>query len=563
MKYVELFAGIGGFRSALDRLGMKCVFASEIAKYAKQEYTALYGDEHLYGDITKIDVNNIPDHDLLVGGFPCQAFSVAGQRRGFEDTRGTLFFEIVRIAKSKQPKWLMLENVKGLLSHDNGRTFDIMCACLNDIGYAVDFKVLNSKHYGVPQNRERIFIIANRDVEHEDWRIEGNDVVAKAKRRIAKLGIKTFNFDFPNNKTVDKRLRDVLQENVDEKFYLSKEKTEKLIVQLNGKHTQKLSDVKELLLQEPSVQQIGYIQGDMQGYRVYDQEGLSTTVAAQTGGLDGNGAGLFVIDDQGRTTKKLKPLDIVPTLQRETHGNESKVVEPQIEKVGFVESDKQQNRVHSINGIMPTITANNQGGRSPGGLINEPQINDGIVKLFDIPKEVSNENELQRRVYGTEGVSPNVCARADYPKILEPQINNNLYVKGHDILKRVLEIAKKTRPNEEIEVKFMENGDIRPHRTDKRKSGISELNINHEQNTAFTVTSSHAPKCYGESTAYRIRKLTPLECFRLQGFTDEQFFKIKEARISDSQCYKMAGNAVTVNVIFEIGLKLVEHTNKK
>lgn len=199
-KYIELFAGIGGFRSALDSLGGKCVFASEIDSFATQSYKALYdGAPELHGDITKIDARDIPDHDVLVGGFPCQAFSVAGQRKGFDDTRGTLFFEIARIAKEKQSRLMLLENVKGLLSHDKGRTVEVMAQALNDIGYAIDFAVLNSKYYGVPQNRERIFIVAHRDVGHAEWDVKGTDVVAKAKKRIQALGIRTFNFDWPTD----------------------------------------------------------------------------------------------------------------------------------------------------------------------------------------------------------------------------------------------------------------------------------------------------------------------------------------------------------------------------
>src|SRR5699024_3895475 len=122
--YVSLFSGIGGFEQALNKFGGTCVFASEFDKFAQQSYTALYGDEHLHGDITQIDAKDVPDHDLLVGGFPCQSFSVAGKRKGFEDTRGTLFFEIARIAREKQPKALLLENVKGLVNHKSEEEFE-------------------------------------------------------------------------------------------------------------------------------------------------------------------------------------------------------------------------------------------------------------------------------------------------------------------------------------------------------------------------------------------------------------------------------------------------------
>ena len=183
MKFIELFAGIGGFRYGLEmasrnimcdkgrgqgepnaetRLGFSCCWANEIDRYACQIYRKNYGEGELYeGDITKVKAENIPDHDLLVGGFPCQAFSIAGKRRGFNDTRGTLFFEIARIAREKQPRFLLLENVKGLLSHAKGRTFGTILSTLDEIGYDLQWQVLNSKNFGVPQNRERVFIVGH------------------------------------------------------------------------------------------------------------------------------------------------------------------------------------------------------------------------------------------------------------------------------------------------------------------------------------------------------------------------------------------------------------------
>jgi DNA (cytosine-5)-methyltransferase 1 len=428
MKYIELFAGVGGFRSALDALGMECVFSSEIDKYAVASYKALYGGEELHGDITKIDAADIPDHDLLVGGFPCQAFSLAGHRKGFEDTRGTLFFEIIRIASAKNPKWLMLENVKGLLSHDGGKTFDVMCACLNDIGYALDFKVLNSKHYGVPQNRERIFIIANRDAAHEDWTVQGNDVVAKAKKRIAKLGIKTFNFDFPSNNTVDKRLRDVLQDNVPEKYYLSQEKTMKLITQLREKDSVRVTD---------------------DGFHEYRNDDKKSSIQ-----------GTHVTFEEGNAhclTSQHKP----------------QVLEPKINVIGTTlntgaQGTNSRHWVHDVNGLIGTVDATTY--KQPKQIL-EPQVN--VIGHADI-----KGMDVIKRVYGTEGLSPTITTMGG----------------GH------------------------------------REPKIAEV--------------------------YRIRKLTPLECWRLQGFTDEQFQKCVDAGVSDSQLYKQAGNAVTVNVISELGKTL-------
>ena len=161
-KFIDLFAGIGGFRLALQNLGGECVFSSEIDLYAQKTYSVNFG-ETPYGNITLESTKNaIPDHfDILCGGFPCQAFSIAGKRSGFEDTRGTLFFDVADIIKRKQPKAFFLENVKGLISHDKGNTLKTILKTLrDDLGYYVaEPQIINAKDFGVPQNRERIFIV--------------------------------------------------------------------------------------------------------------------------------------------------------------------------------------------------------------------------------------------------------------------------------------------------------------------------------------------------------------------------------------------------------------------
>jgi DNA (cytosine-5)-methyltransferase 1 len=172
MKFIDLFCGIGGFRLALERSKGDCVFSSDIDKFACQTYKDNFGDFPL-SDITKIKTSDIPNFDILCAGFPCQPFSIAGKRKGFGDTRGTLFFDIERIIRDKKPKCFILENVKGLTNHNNGKTFDTIKNILakrvngqpnttklkNNLGYNIYYKVLNSKDYGVPQNRERIYII--------------------------------------------------------------------------------------------------------------------------------------------------------------------------------------------------------------------------------------------------------------------------------------------------------------------------------------------------------------------------------------------------------------------
>lgn len=162
IKYIDMFSGIGGFRSGLEKIGgFECVAYCEIDPYAKKAYEALYNTEGeiYFNDARTINPDKLPDIDLICGGFPCQSFSVAGKRKGFDDTRGTLFFEIARIARAKKPTFLFLENVPGLLSHDGGRTFATILGTLDELGYDVAWQVLNSADFGVPQSRKRVFII--------------------------------------------------------------------------------------------------------------------------------------------------------------------------------------------------------------------------------------------------------------------------------------------------------------------------------------------------------------------------------------------------------------------
>ena len=425
--YVSLFSGVGGFEQALNKLGGKCVLASEYDPTVKTQwnqiaYEILYGEKPK-GDVREIDENDVPDHDLLVAGFPCQAFSVAGKRLGFEDTRGTLFFEMARIAKAKKPKVILAENVKGLVSHDKGKTLNTIIQTLCDIGYTVDFNVLNSKYFGVPQNRERIFIIAIRDdlINPEPWKIEGTNVVAKAKRRIAQLdGVKTFNFDWPPQTEVTTRLRDILEDNVDEKYYLSEEKTEKLIQQLCVKETGCI--------------QIGKLAlpGKDQWNRVYSTEGISPTLVTMQGGRQ-----------------------------------EPKITEPQIEQ--FTNGD----------GLSHCIDANYTKGTAPGNV------------------------GKGRRTHVVEEVRPVLT----------------------------------------------------PDRIEKRQNG-RRFKEDGEESFTLTAQDRHGV-AIGQHPRYRIRKLTPRECFRLQGFPDSEFDKLVTAGISNSQLYKMAGNAVTVNVVEAIAKRLI------
>ncbi len=199
-KFIDLFAGIGGFRLAFQNNGGKCVFSSEWDNAAKKTYETNFG-EVPYGDITKIEHKDIPEHDILCAGFPCQAFSIAGQRKGFDDEkgRGNLFFDVLRILKEKQPKAFLLENVKNLEGHDKGNTFKRIQKELENLNYYFEYKVLNSCDYGnVPQNRERIYIVGFKKEDHKN------------------------KFEWPKKEEKTKSIRDILEDNVDEKYYYYK-----------------------------------------------------------------------------------------------------------------------------------------------------------------------------------------------------------------------------------------------------------------------------------------------------------------------------------------------------
>ncbi len=189
--FIDLFAGIGGFRLAFEQAGYKCVYSCEIDTACQEVYFNNFGEKPK-DDITNIDIQEIPDFDVLTAGFPCQPFSICGKRQGFEDTRGTLFFHICKIIEAKQPSVVLLENVKHLVHHDRGRTLDIILYSLEDLGYLVDYKILNSKDFGLPQNRERIIIFATKNNKFNFNLIETNNSIKKLENYLCTKG----NFEY-------------------------------------------------------------------------------------------------------------------------------------------------------------------------------------------------------------------------------------------------------------------------------------------------------------------------------------------------------------------------------
>lgn len=419
MNYIDLFAGVGGFHHGIDRVNsareskaltgfspntsdepqwnpkpLTCVYSNEWDKYANSVYRRHYGQCDIR-DIRTVNASEIPDFDLVVGGFPCQSFSVAGRRGGFADTRGTLFFEIARIVKEKQPRLLLLENVKGLLSHDKGETFRVILSSLDELGYDVQWQVLNSKDFGVPQNRERVFIIGH----------------LRGTSRPEVFPIGGFNPASLNY------VGGILSEKA--KMWLD-----------NGKK---------------------FSRNFPQGSRVYSDDGVSSTLASQAGGL-GAKTGLYQV-------------------RKHYEGKER--------KIGLQKVDRAN-----------TITATYYKGPAGDGR--------NVVIPVLTPDRV-NKRQNGRR-FKEDG---------------EPSFTLTQQDKHGVLLSRTIRAGGRGSTDEK-------------HRWDIINDGV------------------------------QIRRLTPRECERLQGFPDDWTSLGADGEtISDTQRYRMMGNAVTTNVVTAIIEKLI------
>ena len=410
IRYFDMFAGIGGFRSGLEKVGgFECVGYCEIDKYAKQAYEALYNTkgEMYFEDARKIDPEQLPDIDLICGGFPCQSFSIAGKRRGFDDTRGTLFFEIARVAAAKKPKYLLLENVPGLLNHDSGRTFATILSTLDELGYDVAWQVLNSADHHVAQSRKRLFIVGFLRAE---------------------CAGKVLSFTEANPKTIVKRLP------------------------------------------------------GREGCRVYSPDGLSITLTGNAGGFGGR-TGLYEI--LGLPIKSLTKSGYQIALPGDS--------------IDLAYADMNSRRGRVGHDIAHTLT---------------PSATQGFysVKCIDMntdPKVTDLARCITARQDGGIG-----------------------HHKGEKSAALFLEKAVPV---------------LTPAKEKVRQQG-RRFKTPDEPMFTITVTDRNGVIYNG-----LIRKLMPLECWRLQGFTDEQFEKVRATGMSDAQLYKQAGNAVTVNVIEALG----------
>ncbi len=268
-KFIDLFAGIGGFHLALSSFGAECVFSSEWDIYASHVYEKNFGMRPK-GDITKISETEIPSHDILGAGFPCQAFSISGKQNGFNDQRGTLFFEIIRIVKFHNPSVLILENVANFEKHDNGRTLNIVLENLINLNYKVFYKVLNSSFFGVPQSRERIYFVCFKK----------------------ELNIEEFKFPETEGELIT--LKEILipENEIEKSIFLTRE-------DINFKT--KYDDQNEHLFarKNPKPIRLGSVNKGGQGERIYDVNGHSITLSAYGGGI-GAKTGLYLVNGKIR-----------------------------------------------------------------------------------------------------------------------------------------------------------------------------------------------------------------------------------------------------------------------
>jgi DNA (cytosine-5)-methyltransferase 1 len=267
LNFIDLFCGIGGFRLALNSFGAKCLFSSDFDKECQKIYELNF-KEKPYGDITKININEIPSHDLLSAGFPCQPFSISGKQGGFDDTRGTLFFDVARIIKKKKPKIIFLENVANFASHDNGKTLSTVRKVLIDLKYNFFYKILNSSDFGVPQSRKRTYMI------------------------VIKKSYNDNEFIFPKPINKDTRLLDFLEKKIDPKSIVFKNK--KAVLKKNITENANLFN---LLSNKPI--RIGTVNKGGQGDRIYDPLGHAITLSAHGGGT-GSKTGLYLINNKIR-----------------------------------------------------------------------------------------------------------------------------------------------------------------------------------------------------------------------------------------------------------------------
>ena len=516
VKVFSMFSGIGGFEYGIHQVDKDAEFVgySEIDKYAIQIFEKHYPGVKNYGDATTIVGEQLPDFDILVGGFPCQAFSIAGHRRGFlDDTRGTLFFDIARICSEKRPRCLVLENVKGLLSHDQGKTFQTILGVLADLGYDVEWQVLNSKNFGVPQNRERVYIVGHlgnrsprkifpiapshtetsiKRVGHSGFGGQKGDVLGvdglstaltatdyKQPKQIKVEGVLD-----PNDNNTHKNLIDII-----DRKGKSKNKDIASTLTVGGHGSGNHSDMD--LLVTPATDE----PTNVMLREVRSEEAKELRKKNKANGKD------YV----PRREKDLVPRDDGLASSLISSRDNEHCLLTSNQPINLTSGNAQGNRVYDVSGITPTISAQGGGWGAKTGLY---KIDDPAVKN---PLKGKTEYgwHFEQNVYETDGISRSL-------KSSEGSGNKPKVIINDDQKPKILDASH-------------------------RNEGIREYT---DYSPTLNSRDYKEPRYVDEGNGMRIRRLTPTECERLQGFPDGW-----TEGLSDTQRYKTLGNAVTTNVV--------------
>ncbi len=447
MKVFSMFSGIGGFDLAMRNLGHEIIGACEIDKYARQIYAKQFPGVPIHNDATQVQAESLPQFDVLCGGFPCQAFSIAGKRKGFSDTRGSLFFEIARIAKEKQPSLLFLENVKGLFNHDNGETFRTILSSLDEVGYDCEWQLHNSK-YHVPQNRERVYIIGH--------------LRGQRTRQVFPLG----NIDSKSDKSIKQTV----------------EQDTEFIPVVNDRNGLRK-------VERATCLDANYFKGhDYHGARTLIYKLVRAVLTPDR--AETRQAGRRIKEDG-------EPAFAVTTQDR--HGVLIETIEPKLKSIGQL-TPHNGTKVYDVSGISPTLISS-EGSGSIIKIAEEPK----LVRAVFTPDRAETRHKAGRRIK-EDGEPAHAVTTQDRHGVLiekaEPKKINLIYFSNT-------------------------NANMKQRIQEKEASW-----------TLGTGTD------FGIKEEKKIRKLTPVECERLQGFPDNW-----TEGISDTQRYKCCGNAVTVPVV--------------
>lgn len=555
LRILSLFSGIGAFEKALTNLGVEheVVNYCEIDPYASKSYSMVHGisEEKNLRDVTTIDTSKLHDIDLMTWGWPCQDISCAGKQRGFEDsegnrTRSGLFFEGLRILTDVQPRYAIAENVKALTSKKFEKEYLTVLNELSKAGYNNYVEILNAKNYGLPQNRERVFIVSIRkDIDDR-------------------------NFLFPEPRPLHLRLKDMLEPVVDERFYLKSDKADKLIESLINSYNPEQP-------QDNKINALGHLGvGGQKGW-VFDTQGISRCLAAtdykdptkvvvkeeedikiqQLGNL---------YENQAKRGRVYAADGLSPCITSTDYKCPSMFVEPKIKRLGNLYDENaggaRAGNVYDQDGLSPTLQTSQGGNRQP--LIVEPMIVASRGRNPDNPGDRTTGAPTEQRLeVNTQGISNTLTTVQKDNWVVEPQILKYERTDYAKSIRKEYESGELSERRCNMRQYTTRNDGLTNTLTTVQKDNYLLEPINpHEDGTDGLVgtlmTDGSSPKKNNRvcCTDLRIRKLTPKECWRLMGFSDEDFDKVHG--ISNTQLYKQAGNSICVTVLEAIFTNLLK-----